>query len=82
MLTLDYLQMNTNENNSANFDNHNNSVKSGEDKQITSNADLSESITNSYFCFECGAIMTTKEDKKQHEKIESSIKTENMDDNH
>jgi hypothetical protein len=27
-------------------------------------------ITNSYFCFECGAIMTTKEDKKQHEMIE------------
>jgi hypothetical protein len=74
--------MNNNENNSANFDNHNNSVRSSEDKQITSNSDLPGNITNSYFCFECGAIMTTKEDKKQHEKVESSIKTENMKDNH
>ncbi len=74
--------MNNNENNSANFDNHNNSVKSGEDKQITSNSDLSESITNSYFCFECGAIMTTKEDKKQHEKFELDKKTEDIEDKH
>ncbi len=74
--------MNNSENISANLDNHNNSVKSGEDKQITSNSDLSGMITNSYFCFECGAIMTTKEDKKQHEKVESSIKTEKMEDNH
>ncbi len=27
-------------------------------------------ITKSYFCFECGAILTTKEDKKQHEEWE------------
>jgi hypothetical protein len=57
-------------------------VKSSEDKQIISNSDLPGTITNSYFCFECGAIMTTKEDKKQHEKVELSIKTENMKDNH
>jgi hypothetical protein len=74
--------MNNSKNNSTNFDNHNNSTKSSEDKQLESNSDLPSTITNSYFCFECGAIMTTKEDKKQHEKIESSIKTENTEDNH
>jgi hypothetical protein len=74
--------MNNSKNNSRNSDNHNNSAKSSEDKQLESNSDLPSTITNSYFCFECGAIMTTKEDKKQHEKIESSIKTENTEDNH
>ena len=37
-------------------------------------------ITNSYFCFECGAIMTTKEDKKQHEMIEVGKKTGRSED--
>ena len=37
-------------------------------------------ITNSYFCFECGAIMTTKEDKKQHEMIEVGKKTGGSED--
>jgi hypothetical protein len=32
-------------------------------------------ITGSYFCFDCGAIMTTNEDKKQHELFESHKKT-------
>ncbi len=32
-------------------------------------------ITKSYFCFECGAILTTKEDKKQHEEWELNKKT-------
>ncbi len=32
-------------------------------------------ITKSYFCFECGAILTTKEDKKQHEEWELHKKT-------
>ena len=27
-------------------------------------------ITKSYFCFECGAILTTNEDKKQHDEWE------------
>jgi len=35
----------------------------------------SYSITSSYFCFECGAIMTTKEDKRQHELFESHKKS-------
>jgi hypothetical protein len=37
-------------------------------------------ITNSYFCFECGAIMTTKEDKKQHELIEMGKKAGGSED--
>ena len=32
-------------------------------------------ITKSYFCFECGAILTTKEDKKQHDEWELHKKT-------
>ena len=32
------------------------------------------SITSNYFCFDCGAIMTTIEDKEQHLKIESERK--------
>jgi DNA-directed RNA polymerase subunit RPC12/RpoP len=31
-------------------------------------------ITKSYFCFECGAILTTKEDKTQHEEWELTKK--------
>ncbi len=39
-------------------------------------------ITDWFFCFECGAIMTTIEDKKQHEIFESynkNIETEDLD---
>ncbi|MER5174383.1 MAG: hypothetical protein ABJB76_01975 [Candidatus Nitrosocosmicus sp.] len=32
-------------------------------------------ITNSYFCFICGSIMTTEEDKKQHDLVELGKKT-------
>ena len=32
-------------------------------------------ITKSYFCFECGAILTSKEDKKQHDEWELHKKT-------
>ena len=59
-------------NRSTNIVDHNNSKKPGE----------SEQITNSYFCFECGAIMTTKEDKKQHELIELNKKTDQLEDNY
>lgn len=31
-------------------------------------------ITSNYFCFDCGAIMTTIEDKEEHMKIESERK--------
>ncbi|TVP39400.1 hypothetical protein NARC_160114 [Candidatus Nitrosocosmicus arcticus] len=27
-------------------------------------------LTSNYFCFECGAVLTTLEDKKQHELLE------------
>jgi DNA-directed RNA polymerase subunit RPC12/RpoP len=36
---------------------------------------LKTMITKSYFCFECGAILTTKEDKKQHDEWELHKKT-------
>ena len=39
-------------------------------------------ITKSYFCFECGAILTTKEDKKQHEEWELNKKTTAPKDDH
>ncbi len=74
--------MNNNENNSANKDDHNNLVETGEGKQKTSNYNSMYKMTNSYFCFECGAIMTTKEDKKQHEKFELDKKTEDMEEKH
>jgi len=35
--------------------------------------------TDGYFCFKCGAILTTLENKKQHELIESSKKTDHDD---
>ena len=65
------------------MDNHNNSIDSGEDKQIPFNYNSTyHMMTNSYFCFECGAIMTTTEDKIQHEVLESSKKTGEMEDKH
>jgi hypothetical protein len=36
----------------------------------SSNYDSKYLITNSYFCFKCGAIMTTKDDQIQHENFE------------
>lgn len=57
-----------NGNHPTNIVDHNNSIEPGKIEQIT----------NSYFCFECGAIMTTKEDKKQHELIESNKKTNQL----
>jgi hypothetical protein len=39
-------------------------------------------ITNSFFCFKCGAILTTEENKKQHEIFElnkKNIEVEDMD---
>jgi hypothetical protein len=62
-----------NGNHPTNIVDHNNSIESSE----------SEQITKSYFCFECGAIMTTKEDKKQHELIElGKKKTNQLEDNY
>ncbi len=32
--------------------------------------------TDGYFCFKCGAILTTLENKQQHELLETSKKTD------
>lgn len=32
---------------------------------------VNHKITNSYFCFDCGAVMTTKDDKEQHSLLET-----------
>lgn len=34
-------------------------------------SDIDHKITNSYFCFDCGSVMTTKEDKEQHSLLET-----------
>jgi len=49
-----------------------------DEEQKTNSSFIHESnskITGSYFCFECGAIMTTREDKRQHELFESNKKS-------
>ena len=59
-------------------ENQKDSIENGRIK--TSGDNSIPTITNSYFCFECGAIMTTKEDKKQHELIEMDKKTGGSED--
>lgn len=39
------------------------------DENLSSHVD--HKITNSYFCFDCGAVMTTKDDKEQHSLLET-----------
>ncbi len=58
--------------------NHNDNIENGGEK--ISGYNSITTITNSYFCFECGAIMTTKEDKKQHELIEMGKKAGDSED--
>jgi hypothetical protein len=58
--------------------NHNDNIEK-DGKKISGYNSIS-TITNSYFCFECGAIMTTKEDKKQHEMIEMGKKAGGSED--
>ncbi len=38
--------------------------------------------TNSYFCYKCGAIMTTIEDKNQHDLIEKNKENEYTSETH
>jgi hypothetical protein len=54
---------------------------SNEGEHIESIYNSSDMITNNYFCFECGAIMTTKENKKQHELFESARKINQGEEN-
>ena len=39
-------------------------------------------LTRNYFCFDCGAIMTTLEDKNQHDLIEKERRNKNNDSDH
>jgi hypothetical protein len=71
-----YEQKGTEENSPAG--NQKDNIENGEKKMSGYNP--IPTITNSYFCFECGAIMTTKEDKKQHELIEMGKKTGGSED--
>jgi hypothetical protein len=36
-------------------------------------------VTNNYFCYKCGAVMTTIEDKNQHDLIEKNKENEQTD---
>ena len=40
------------------------------DKENPDLIDPMTRLTSNYFCFECGSVLTTLEDKKQHELIE------------
>jgi hypothetical protein len=70
-----YEQKGTEENSSVG--NQKDNIENGE--KISGYSSI-PTITNSYFCFECGAIMTTKEDKKQHELIERGKKAGDSED--
>lgn len=62
--------------------NHNNNTEEILDEKFTANdsetvdkenpalIDPITRLTSNYFCFECGSVFTTIEDKKQHELIE------------
>lgn len=39
-------------------------------------------LTRNYFCFDCGAIMTTLEDKNQHDLIEKERRNKHYDSDH
>jgi predicted mannosyl-3-phosphoglycerate phosphatase (HAD superfamily) len=47
------------------------------DKENLTYVDLKTRLTSNYFCFECGAVLTTIEDKKQHELFEIERKNRN-----
>ena len=47
------------------------------DKENLTNVDLKTRLTSNYFCFDCGAVLTTIEDKKQHELFEIERKDRN-----
>ncbi len=55
----------------------------GNDEEQKTNSsfsyDSNSKITSSYFCFRCGAIMTTKEDKRQHDLFERDKKSKDDD---
>lgn len=46
-------------------------------EENVANVDPKTRLTSNYFCFDCGAVLTTIEDKKQHDLIEIERKTRN-----
>ena len=46
-------------------------------EENVANVDPKTRLTSHYFCFDCGAVLTTIEDKKQHDLIEIERKTRN-----
>jgi len=51
----------------------------GNENQAIQESRSDPKVTNSYFCFECGAIMTTAEDKRQHDLAETVKETDNQE---
>ncbi len=47
------------------------------DKENPALVDPVARLTSNYFCFECGSVLTTLEDKKQHELFEIERKHRN-----
>ena len=47
------------------------------DKEDLTGADLKTKLTSNYFCFDCGAVLTTLDDKKEHELFEIETKNRN-----
>ena len=47
------------------------------DEESLTSVDLKTKSTSNYFCFDCGAVLTTIEDKKQHALIEIERKNRN-----
>ena len=47
------------------------------DKENLTSVDPKTRLTSNYFCFDCGAVLTTTEDKKQHKLIENERKNQN-----
>jgi hypothetical protein len=45
-------------------------------KENPFNGDQKTRLTSNYFCFDCGAVFTTVEDKKQHELLEIERKNQ------
>ena len=70
-------------------DNHSNSGKetTSDEPFVSKDDHLYENhtkpkLTRNYFCFDCGAIMTTLEDKNQHDLIEKERRNKNNDSDH
>jgi len=47
------------------------------DEENVTAVDSKTGLTSNYFCFDCGAVLTTLEDKKQHELFEIETKDRN-----